>query len=565
MPTPSPERIRAILEELYALDPSLREYGNDLEEAVGTLLAAKPDAYVSPEFANALRSRLTHPSAESIHSTSSTLMEKLTKFLIPAGAVAVVAVVVAVVVTQPSLFRPSPGATPSPAGSSLLASGVTVTRTGANAFGDLAAQSGALGGDASAISARSQSGGGYGGGGMAPAIPVADVAASEESANTAMGSAPSAAPVPPMDTKMMIAPDYVYERYRYTYDGELPELTPNVDVYRRIKKPIDGSSVLGSIRNIPLGVVDLNKFGNAGLQQFTLLEPGQYGYQIYVDLNEGMININQNWNNWPRPEAACRDQACFDNLRIKPEDVPSDEALIAIADAFLNERGIAKDAFGAPVVDRRWNQIQPYMRGMPEAELSRMRYIPESVSVTYPVKIEGMTAHDQSGFPFGLGVNVDIRSKRVGSVWNLAAQQYEASSYAGVTDAKEVLDIASRGDLYGGAFGQDPNERIRDLKLGTPERVLMQTWHQTSNGMGEEILVPALRFPVIADADGFTGYREAVVVPLAKDIIAPIYTIMDAGAVMLKGTTTTLPPAVSNPPMGADATPAATEPAPVQQ
>ena len=143
---------------------------------------------------------------------------------------------------------------------------------------------------------------------------------------------------------------------------------------------------------------------------------------------------------------------------------------------------------------------------------------------------------------------MDVRSKRVSNVWNLTTHEYQASSYDLVTDVKQILDIASRGDVYSTPFGQDPNERIRDLKLGEPTRVLMQSWRQKDDSTGEEIYVPALRFPVIPDADGYVGYRDAVIIPLVKDLIEPAYTIMyGSGGTTDTAVKATPPPAPMEP------------------
>jgi hypothetical protein len=550
MPTPSLERVRAVLDDLYAIDPALREYGTDLEDAVRTLLASKPDVDVNSQFVASLRKKLIQPAPVR---TSFSLMPKFSlPMMIPVAAVGVIAVVAAMVVTQPGLLRMNGGSPSQPNTNTLALNSLTVTKVGANGFGNLAHNGGA-GEDASMISARPQSGGGgpaygMGGGGTAMAVPapamapLADGATEEQEAEYAKR----------MANTSMIAPgepgSYTYERFRYSYDGTLPELASSVDVFRRVKQSISA----GSLANTSIGFMNLGSFGNTKLQQFTLTQGGSYGYQIYVDLNEGMVNINQDWNSWPHPEAlpCVPEGPC--GYQMESSDVPEDGVITGIADAFLSEHGISKDSYGAPVVDRRWSIVQPYMRGTPGALTTdmRVRWAPDTMNVVYPVQINGMTAYDSSGFPYGLSVTVSIREKKVTSVWNLMTLQYESSAYDALTDAKLILDIASRGDVYSAPFGQDSAERIIDRKLGEPTIVLMQSWHQTSNGMGEEILVPALRFPIVKDGET-NDYRDAVMVPLVKELAQPIYTIMEkgmgGGVLMNQGTTATPPPATTDP------------------
>lgn len=552
MPKPSPEKIRAVLDDLYALDPSLRDQGSELEQAVATLLAARPDTEINKQFVNTLRKKLIL--METPSASPQTFMEKLSlKFLLPTAAVATVAVALAVVVTQPGLLPSSGPLKPSTAVQNpLFASGVRVTATEANAFGLLASTANGMGGDlgsAEAVSMRTQSGGG-GSSAMSP-VPMAPPATANDADAKVRGEAYAVS-----EPSSLIAPDYTYERIRYTYDGPELQLDSTGSVYRRVKRALSSADLGGALSGLNLGILDLSRFGNAALQQFTLVQPGEYGYQIYVDLNEGNVSINQNYQSWPHPEALCRDEACFARTRLSQEDVKDDAALIAVTDAFLADHGISKDGFGAPMVDRRWNMVQPYMKAAAD---TRMMYVPEAVSVMYPIQLDGKTSYDQSGFPYGLSVSVDIRSQRVSGVWNLVPQEYQSSSYDLVSDAKQILDVVSRGDVYAPPFGQDPNERVRDLKLGEPTRILMQSWHQREDGMGEELLVPALRFPVIPDADGYTGYRDAVVVPLVKDLLTPP-VIMYRG---MGGEAVNTSPA--NPPAGATdpvAMPAETMPTP---
>ncbi len=523
MPTPTPEKIREVLEELYALDPSLRSQGGALEELVISLLAAKPDAPVNARFLSSLRRQLTERMKSTPIPHSSFLSSMLNlKFILPTAALGAIAVVAAVVVTQPGLL---PMRSSSGGESFSLASGLTVTRAGANAFGNLSGQDAVgLGGDLplGAPGTRSQSGGG---GGVPPMVPTALLA---EDAKMA-GELSLIAPVPD---------NFAYERLKFVYDGPELQLEPKATVYKRVKRGLDGSSLASAVRSLSLGVLDLSRFGNLAVQQLTLVEPGEYGYQIYVDLIEGFVNINENYLNWPRPLVS-------EGLR--GSDIPDDATLIGMTDAFLAARGISTEAYGNPVVDRRWGGIQTLMaEGQEDEMLKRMSLLPapEVVTVAYPLQVDGNMATDQSGFPYGLSVSVNIPAKRVSGVWNLVTQSYEASDYDAVTDAAAILDVASRGDVYSPPFGQDPNERVREVKIGEPTRVLMQSWRPLPDGRGgEEILVPALRFPIIRDGAAIADYRDAVVVPLIKELLTPPIMLYDtrAGGMGGSGTAPAVP------------------------
>ena len=553
MPTPSPEKIQSVLKDLYELDPALRAYGAELEKAIATILAARPDVNINQQFAATLRHRLTSSSPQPATPSSfmqSPFMKKITSYvLLPIGAIAAIAIIAAVVTTRPELlrmFKPG-GSQPASPTTIAFANGVKVTQENANAFGNLASANAPMAmwerGEADVLSSTKGAGGGIG---MAPATPVMPPTANGTAvADMTKISEPGIG---------MIAPDYTYERLRYTYDGPELKLESQGSVYRRIKRGLNAADLGSVLSRLSLGIMDLARFGSVNLQQFSLIQPGEYGYQINVDMIEGNVNINQNWSAWPRVNCLSATVSAED-LRMpcsgaRPEDVPEDAALIAITDAFLAEHGISKEGFGAPMVDRRWGMAQPMIKSEAGAtgDAARIMYVPDSVAVMYPLQLDGATINDQSGFPFGLSVSVDVRSKRVSNVWNLTTHEYQASSYDLVTDVKQILDIASRGDVYSTPFGQDPNERIRDLKLGEPTRVLMQSWRQKDDSTGEEIYVPALRFPVIPDADGYVGYRDAVIIPLVKDLIEPAYTIMyGSGGTTDTAVKATPPPAPMEP------------------
>lgn len=518
MPPISPDRVRAILEDLYALDPSLRAQGEDLARIVTELMAARPNVSVDAQFVASLRRNLQQRASSSTPQSSflrfiPTFMQKPLNIILPLSGVAAIALVILVTVVNPNILQRSNTGTQNNNQNSALGSGVIITDAGANAFGNLAysadgsASESALG---SAV-ARSQSGGG--GGNPMPSMPPMATDAKMAAPGYAEGS--------------MIAPsDMTYERYRYVYKGDALTLDASATVYRRDKRPLGASGLSSALQSFNAGSIDLEKFGQAQLQQFTLIQPGQFGYQIYVDLNEGMVNVSENWATWPHPEAECRDDACYERLRIRPEDVPADDALIAVADAFLNEHGISKEAYGTPVVDRRWNTIMPMYRGEAAADTALRIYVPDTISLTYPIMIDGVTSYDQSGFPYGLSVSVDVRNKRVRGVWNLSPQSYQSSRYDAVTDEAQILDMASRGDMYSQPFGSDPNEKIVDVEIGTPERVLVQAYRTNEAGQGEELLVPALRFPVIGGADPAKGGRDSIVIPLVKDLLNPPFYLM---------------------------------------
>lgn len=537
--TPSTERVRSVLNELYAIDPSLREHAADLERIVAELLAIRPEATVNSQFVKTLRASLqTRAAAGAAPDSRAAIIPSMKHPLfltLSTATVAVAALLLIVVVIGPRTVQ-----TPSPASPSGSGTGVLIARQSAHAFGNLSlSDSGAVGMG--------------GGGGLVGAPSPERATASAPYATDASIVAPN---IPVSDTKNLIAPvppSEPYIRDRYVYDGPLPAWDPQLSVYRHTPRSIDASALTALLSGMRLGTVDLGSFGSMNVQQVSFMQPDPQGYQVYVDVAGGTININQN-NNWPNPYAACREQSCYERLQLSPSDVPDDATLTGITDAFLNGHGISKDAYGSPAVDRAWSRVIPMVAERAEISV-RPLYTPDVITVIYPLVVEGTTVYDQSGNPFGLSVSVSVREKKVVSVWNLTTQQYDASSYDVITDEQAIRDMASRGDLYAQPFGQDPNERTNDMALQAPERVLMQAYHVREDGVGEEILVPALRFPVSPDAvSAYGGYRTAVMVPLVKGLLdQPIMYLKGGAAEGSVGTGMTVPP---SPPTAVDAPPA---------
>lgn len=477
-----PKRIDALLEELYANAPDLRAQDASLRTLVQELLLSKPDAKIDERFVERLRSELlVRASAVSPKLNSMNLFSAKYRFLVPSLAVLVLAVAGVAAIQG---FR-QPGR---PA-SSRVALAPVFERVKANAFGKLAGGPAVPEGDAAPNAAS-----------MAAETTTAAPAPRPQSGGGGMGLA--------ADSKM-IAPDWIPTIYRYVYAGDAIEnLDAQVDVYRRTKAaPAVGP--LAALRETNLGLIDLSGAKDAFVQSFTIAETGDQGYVFTVDTQEGMVNIFQN-GKWNSPLSSCVDQACYERNRLQEGDMLSDEELIRIADAFLAEYGISKAEYGAAIVSNQWRAQYAAM----DAAARSSFWFPEGVSVVYPILVDGKDAHDESGFPYGLNVTVDVRMKRVQSVWNLFARTYQVSSYAAETDVKRLLGIAENTDNYGGGWPE--NAKRVDVELGTPKIAYVRSWQQTG-ATGAELLVPALVFPIKNPPAEL--WRQNVIVPLAKEML----------------------------------------------
>jgi len=68
-----------------------------------------------------------------------------------------------------------------------------------------------------------------------------------------------------------------------------------------------------SYRQLNFGLVNLGSFAGARLQNFSIVQDQDFGYMVDVNLSDGLININQNWERWHYPQ--CYDEKCSESIR----------------------------------------------------------------------------------------------------------------------------------------------------------------------------------------------------------------------------------------------------------
>ncbi len=483
--------VTGFLEELYALDPNLRDHEQHLRPVIEHLLAHDPAQSPDPAFVQKLRTQLRERADTlTVPSTSFfTTMQKFFTIAIPAAAIAVIIPVV--------VLLKQPGAAPV----QVALSPESVENAGSEAFGPL---SGISPGTADGVtSGRAQGGGGGGMGGVPPAAPVPSLAPDSVGANYAV-----------TDEKMMIAP-YPVTHYEYVYDGELPSLTDSVTVYKRtpsvLKLPLTAISSQLNIRGI-----DINSFDGMTAESLSFAQNKPFGYMINIALRDATVNLDAQWDQWPMSK--CTTDACYQAERVKLGDIPSDDQLITIAKAFVGEHGIDIAGRGEPEVDHQWK------RDYDRASDKSQAYIPDTIRVVFPQLIDGKPVYDQSGGKAGIGVNVHIKHKRVMGVWGIAGSTYAKSDYPGVTDTAAIKTLISKLDNYPmpvDSMLRDTDTKTQNVTVHLAEPAIGYVVYFKYDEKGsQELLVPSLMFPV-ARADGAGPdlyYRTNVIVPLAKEL-----------------------------------------------
>lgn len=312
-------------------------------------------------------------------------------------------------------------------------------------------------------------------------------------------------------TEKMIAPGEPYPgavEYTFTYEGSnnLPGLQAEQPVLKR-SKPVQPAGLISRIIGaMSFGLIDLNTLSNVLVQNFSFVEDKEFGYSVYVDLQNGIAGMYQNWEKWPQQQ--------YQPIRNESE-LPSDEEAINAAENFIAQYKISKEGYGQPRVNKNWRGQYEIMRSQGSSDI----YIPEQIQVIYPLVLNGKEVHDESGNLYGLSLSVDARTLRVTNAGDLISKQFESSSYKGETDTKRLLDVATKGGFRNYVYPVQGASKKVQLELGTPKVEMIKMYYSFDNyKTGTDLYLPALVFPI--ENWQQAGYwRQTVVVPLVKSIL----------------------------------------------
>jgi len=482
--------LKTFLADLYEIDPSLKTHEAELIPLVEKLLASDPAQEPDTEFVKRLRMQLQNRVAE----LGSPASAGFSRWLYAFGGAVTAAVIIPLAFVAVNNMKPTTAYKQD--GSALFS--YSVKEEGKSAFGSLAGIS-----ETTAMSRNQSGGGGPVGidGGMVSARP--------EMAPTAPLSETSNANDVMVDAKM-IAP-FPMTKYEYVYDGAFPELTSTVAVYKRItaSKSVPFSALASSLN---LGNIDLASFAGMNMDTVSFSQNKPYGYQLNVNLRDTSVSLDAQWEQWP--QSKCQTDACFQAERVKLSDVPSEDQLIAAANAFIKDHSIDMRHYGTPSVDMQWK------RDYDRAPNKNDAWIPDSIRVMYPLVVDGHNVSDQSGLPFGISVGIHVQSRKVMNVYGLMSRDYAKSDYAGVSDSQQIKDYLGKLDNYAWMPEADQKDvKTATVTLGEPV-MGYSVYYRYTNNTNEELVVPSLTFSIkdVQGGDQFF-YRANVVVPLAADML----------------------------------------------
>lgn len=499
--------INNILAELYALDPSLKEHESSLISLISQMSDLKPDTKFDKKFAARLKKQLLKE--DKVSKINFNLMNKKLYFAISSVALVAVVVLLVKINGQQKLDGNYSEVLNTITKTDSMQSGIV--KVAAGAYGSLGSVNSNFATDASASEQAAKSVAPLGMG--AGPGESASVGTADSPTNTL--AAPSAAAVsrmidPAISSKMIMPPAF---SFKYIYKGESLELKDETgEVYRRIKGDGQmGRKLVSLLDEQNLGQVNLKAFNNLKMTNLSLIEDKELGLLINFDFNEDTVYLSENWEKWRIQEReSCTDEVCFNRFRLKIEDVPDDNSLIALADNFLNTYGISRDHYGEPSVENNWRQDYE------KAADKKNYYIPEYATVVYPLMIDDKPVRDQSGNYSGLRVTINLMKKAASGLNGLMPYRYESSAYALETNADTVLKAVENGGWNRVYYYMNSSE-TKEIELGTPSRTLVQTW-KYNGGKSEELLVPALVFPVLNSPNEYYG-SKFITIPLVKDML----------------------------------------------
>lgn len=478
----SDNTIKQLLEELYLLEPSLREKEQQIIHIIENMQKNRPNIVINEEFKNELRSKLlSELRPNSIKWNWGWVFAGLstTAFVAFAGYTLIGGFAFQTIPSSSS-EKPVLSVTHT---AQRLSFAPNILKLANNAYGN--------------------------------AIPLATSNAGQLGRSEAMSS------VSPMargaggwvvqDAKMMATDsmpymtDYPY--YQYSYTGSLPTYTGSLVVYKRNALPFTSSETASFLAGLSLDGLNLASFENKNLSNLSFVEDREFGYSVNIDFQNGNVSFYQNWNRWP--QVKCDTNGCEQPPKLTKDDVPSDEEILKVGDEFLSKYGIDRTLYGTPKIDSSWRIM--YARAVAGGAEAT---IPEQYTITYPLLLDGKSLYEEYGGYKGLSLSFDIHTKKVVSMYGLEKQNLSSSEYTTSTDNALIEKMLP----FGGRYESKPqeNQKVVTIHLGEPVLQYVHLYGEWKDGKADEYYVPAYVFPVLDKPEG-SYLQDTVIIPLVAE------------------------------------------------
>lgn len=497
-------QFKKILEELYELNPELQAKETELLQILMEMVSHRPDATFDEAFKSELKQKVLHEIQSEKYSARSQSNWKniLIGFIVGSGSIALASFAVFQVISPVAQVN-TPAQTPASTTVAVtpINFGFTADVKPNGAFGALRqADTQAAPSKSTAFSAQSNAGGRM----MATAVPPA--ASTPESAKTEPAAVNSkmAATMPYFEQKVY---NYVYSGTGYAFkDKEL-------SVYLKNKTGINASEAASLLSGFKLSNIDVSKFSNLLVNNISISEDKQNGLMLSLDFNEGTLYITKNWTKWTLPN--CLDEACYTANATKLSDIPADSKVLDTVAKFIKDYKIDVTSYGKPYVNNDWKTQYD------EAKDKTTAYIPDSVTVVYPLTIDGKIIYEEYGQARGITVTVDVKTGLVSDVSGIEKLNFSASKYTVETDFKKILEIASKGGRTQAHYpmpASTEENKVTTVNVSLGEPTLIYTHiYEYKDGKSSEYIVPALSFPVTQKPKEGEYFQDKIIVPVIKD------------------------------------------------
>ncbi len=464
------QKIDKILQDLYKIDPNLKKQEKKLKEIIKKLLTFKPEIEINQEFVKDLRKKLLKGDNKQVKFK----INYMSKFIYAGIGMIVMALILVPYYNNKNNninFH-----------NLVKNSGINIENVEEKAFGSLASIS-----NYNVGSLENSDG------------------ENREIGVTGMGSAQINSSDEQVEGRDRIMPMPTPVVYEYKYVGDDFEIKKDKTVvFKRIKDSNVLANNLISLDNLDIGKIDYAKFSNLQINSISLYEDKDSGYRVSIDNGEKKVSIYKNWETWSQENSL--------NKRLKIADVPSDENIITVANTFIENYNLDMSPYGEAIVDKAW--LEDYQR----AENKEKAYIPYTMTVIYPLIMDGKEVYNEYRNKYGLSVQVDFRNNKVSSVNEIVEHDYQSSDYEVVQDEDRIIDIVERGGYRNYNYRREgENVEKKIVELGSPSLEMVRVWKNSPN-VSEELYVEAYIFPVL-NSDDNNFYRDYLIVPIVEDLV----------------------------------------------
>lgn len=220
---------------------------------------------------------------------------------------------------------------------------------------------------------------------------------------------------------------------------------------------------------------------------------GEDSYDVYQDTYSNTVSVSQKY----RPEDYAQVQM------LHKEDMPSKEEVQKVSDAFLQTLAIDTKNYAEAVVPYDWEKEYE------QTQDKQNFYFADTISLVYPEKVEDTAVYDESWYPTGLNVSVNVAKKKVTYVGPIQKQTYVAQT----RDTRSNPEILESLNMQGHI--PDAPKETKKVQVEVGKAKVRYTKYYNYEGKDQEVIVPTVVFEVLEKPEWYYG-PESVAIPLVK-------------------------------------------------